>query len=124
MLIGISAILILTESFSERMEPYLAIMLSTMVFTISGIFGVVLQKLPVPMFLPAFTGLFGLSTILYSLFYTPEIPPQAIKEPEIENMELLKSIASGAISGSVVSVLPGITSAHATVMAMLARRNK
>ena len=123
-LIGISAILILTESFSERMEPHLAIMLSTMVFTISGIFGVVLQKLPVPMFLPAFTGLFGLSTILYSLFYTPEIPPQEIKEPEIENMELLKSIASGAVSGSVVSVLPGITSAHATVMAMLARRNR
>jgi len=123
-LIGISAILILTESFSERMEPHLAIMLSTMVFTISGIFGVVLQKLPVPMFLPAFTGLFGLSTILYSLFYTPEIPPQEIKEPEIENMGVLKSIASGAVSGSVVSVLPGITSAHATVMAMLARRNR
>ena len=124
LLIGISAILILTESFSERMEPHLAIMLSTMVFTISGIFGIVLQKLPVPMYFPAFTGLFGLSTILYSLFYTPEIPPQEIKEPEIKGMGILKSIVSGAVSGSMVSVLPGITSAHATVMAMLARRNR
>ena len=123
-LIGISAILILTESFSERMEPHLAIMLSTMVFTISGIFGIVLQNLPVPMYFPAFTGLFGLSTILYSLFYTPEMPPQEIKEPEIRGMGILKSIVSGAVFGSMVSILPGITSAHATVMAMLARRNR
>jgi len=124
LLIGISAILILTESFSERMEPHLAIMLSTMVFTISGIFGIVLQNLPVPMYFPAFTGLFGLSTILYSLFYTPEMPPQEIKEPEIRGMGILKSIVSGAVFGSMVSILPGITSAHATVMAMLARRNR
>ena len=124
LLIGISAILILTESSSERMEPHLAIMLSTMVFTISGIFGIVLQNLPVPMYFPAFTGLFGLSTILYSLFYTPEMPPQEIKEPEIRGMGILKSIVSGAVSGSMVSILPGITSAHATVMAMLARRNR
>ncbi len=124
LLIGISAILILTESSSERMEPHLAIMLSTMVFIIAGIFGIVLQNLPVPMYFPAFTGLFGLSTILYSLFYTPEIPPQEIKEPEIRGMGILKSIVSGAVSGSMVSILPGITSAHATVMAMLARRNR
>ena len=124
LLIGISAILILTESSSERMEPHLAIILSTMVFIIAGIFGIVLQNLPVPMYFPAFTGLFGLSTILYSLFYTPEIPPQEIKEPEIKGMGILKSIVSGAVSGSMVSVLPGITSAHATVMAMLARRNR
>jgi len=123
-LIGISAILILTESSSERMEPHLAIMLSTMVFIIAGIFGIVLQNLPVPMYFPAFTGLFGLSTILYSLFYTPEIPPQEIKEPEIRGMGILKSIVSGAVFGSMVSILPGITSAHATVMAMLARRNR
>jgi len=124
LLIGISAILILTESSSERMEPHLAIMLSTMVFIIAGIFGIVLQNLPVPMYFPAFTGLFGLSTILYSLFYTPEIPPQEIKEPEIRGMGILKSIVSGAVFGSMVSILPGITSAHATVMAMLARRNR
>ena len=124
LLIGISAILILTESSSERMEPHLAIMLSTMVFIIAGIFGIVLQNLPVPMYFPAFTGLFGLSTILYSLFYTPEMPPQEIKEPEIRGMGILKSIVSGAVFGSMVSILPGITSAHATVMAMLARRNR
>jgi len=124
LLIGISAILILTESSSERMEPHLAIILSTMVFIIAGIFGIVLQNLPVPMYFPAFTGLFGLSTILYSLFYTPEIPPQEIKEPEIRGMGILKSIVSGAVFGSMVSILPGITSAHATVMAMLARRNR
>ncbi len=126
LLTGISALLVLTESFNERMEPFIAIMLSLMVFVISGIFGFVLQGLPAPasMLFPAFSGLFGLSTILYSLFYTPEIPEQVINEPEIKNTDVLKSIISGASFGSVVSALPGITSAHATVMAMLARRNR
>jgi TctA family transporter len=61
------------------------------------------------MLFPALTGLFGLSTILFSLFYTPDIPEQRIEEPELEPGEIF---------------LPGITSAHATVMAMLARRNR
>ncbi len=126
LLIGISALLVLTESFTERMEPLTAITLSMMVFIISGIFGFVVFELPssTSMLFPAFSGLFGLSTILYSLFYTPEIPDQAINEPEIAHTGVLKSVISGATFGSVVSALPGITSAHATVMAMLARRNR
>ncbi len=128
LLIGISALLILTESFSERMEPHVAVFFSLMVFTISGIFGLVLYNLPAPMLFPTFTGLFGISTILYSLLYTPDIPAQVIEEPDIEDMNarvgILKSVLSGAAFGSMVSILPGVTSAHATVMAMLARRNR
>ncbi len=126
LLIGISALLVLTEGFTERMEPLMAIMLALMVFFISGIFGILMLKLPssASMLFPAFSGLFGLSTILYSLFYTPELPDQAINEPEIERTGVLKSVISGASFGTLVSALPGITSAHATVMAMLARRDR
>ncbi len=132
LLIGISALLILTESFSERMEAYQAILLSTFVFILSGLFGYVILNMPVhsPFFLsssmlfPALTGLFGLSTIFFSLLYTPELPEQKIEEPEIERGGVIKSVTSGAAFGSLVSFLPGITSAHATVMAMLARRNR
>ncbi len=131
-LIGISALLILTESFSETMEAYQAILLSLFVFLLAGLFGYLILDMPVhapfsfrsTMLFPALTGLFGLSTILFSLFYTPDIPEQKIEEPELEPGEIAKSVVSGSVFGSMVSFLPGITSAHATVMAMLARRNR
>jgi len=95
-LIGISALLILTESFSERMEVYQAIVLSSFVFLLSGLFGYVILDLPVhspfffrsTMLFPALNGLFGLSTILFSLLHTPEIPEQRIEEPEMEKGEI------------------------------------
>ncbi len=132
LLIGISALLILTESFSERMEVYQAILLSFFVFLLSGLFGYVILNMPVhapfffrsTMLFPALTGLFGLSTILFSLLYTPEIPEQMIKEPVMDRGGIVRSVISGSAFGSLVSFLPGITSAHATVMAMLARRNR
>ncbi|MHC1611488.1 MAG: tripartite tricarboxylate transporter permease [Candidatus Methanospirareceae archaeon] len=132
LLIGISALLIFTESFSERMEAYQAIFLSASVFILSGLFGYVILNMPVhapflfrsTMLFPALTGLFGLSTILFSLLYTPEIPEQVIEEPVMDRGSIMRSVISGSAFGSLVSVLPGITSAHATVMAMLARRNR
>ena len=132
LLIGISTLLILTESFSERMEAYKAILLSASVFVLAGIFGCVILDMPVhapfvfssTMLFPALTGLFGLSTISYSLLHTPAIPEQEIEEPVMEKTDVVKSVLSGSISGSLVSFLPGITSAHATVLAMLARRNR
>ncbi len=131
-LIGISALLIFTESFSERIEVYQAILLSSFVFLLSGGFGYVILNLPVhspfffrsTMLFPALTGLFGLSTILFSLLHIPEIPEQRIEELEMEKGEIANSVISGSAFGSLVSFLPGITSAHATVMAMLARRNR
>jgi putative membrane protein len=125
-LIGISALLILTESFSERLEAYQAVLLSSFVFILSGVFGYIVLNMPVStsMLFPALTGLFGLSTLLYSLFYTPEIPEQTIEEPVTEKSDIVKSVLSGSTCGALVSFLPGVTSAHATVMAMLARRNR
>jgi len=125
-LIGISLLLILTESFSERLDAYLAVLLSSFVFILSGVFGYIVLTMPVStsMLFPALTGLFGLSTLLYSLFYTPEIPEQTIEEPVTEKSDIVKSVLSGSTCGAMVSFLPGVTSAHATVMAMLARRNR
>jgi putative membrane protein len=131
-LIGISTLFVLTESFNERMEAYQAIILSSSVFLLSGVFGYVILNMPVhspfsfhsTTLFPALTGLFGLSTILFSLFHTPEIPEQRIEEPVRGKGEIAKSVISGSVFGSLVSFLPGITSAHATVMAMLARRNR
>ncbi len=132
LLIGISALLILTEGFSERMEAYQAILLSSFVFILSGLYGYMILNMPVhapfffpsTMLFPALTGLFGLSTILFSLLYTPEIPEQRVEEPALERGGIMRSVISGSALGSLVSFLPGITSTHATVLAMLARRNR
>ncbi|HDS45701.1 MAG TPA: hypothetical protein ENN68_06385 [Methanomicrobia archaeon] len=132
LLFGISTLLVLTESFNERMPSSQAVFLAAFVFLLAGIFGCVVLDMPVhtpflfssTMLFPALTGLFGLSTICYSLLHTPEIPEQTIEEPETENAEVIKSVLSGSIFGTLVSFLPGITSAHATVMAMLTRRNR
>jgi putative membrane protein len=108
------------------MEAYQAVILSSFVFILSGVFGYVVLNMPVrsSMLFPALTGLFGLSTLLYSLFYTPEIPEQMIEAPVTEKSDFVKSVLSGSTCGAIVSFLPGITSAHATVMAMLARRTR
>lgn len=158
-LVGISALFILTESFSERWEAHWAVLLASAVFLLSGLFGCVVLRMPVPvspfplfsslrstLLFPALTGLFGLSAVLFSLLYTPEIPEQETEEPAVERdsrtdrtdrtdrtnrtnrteerAELVKSAVSGSAFGTLVSFLPGITSAHATVFAMLARRNR
>ncbi len=134
-LIGISAVLILTESLSERLMPLHAVSFSLIVFLLSGIFGYLILNTtvknlvegflyPPSMIFPALTGLFGTSTLIYSAIHEPEIPPQEIREPEVELSELFRSISSGTIFGSIIGFLPGITPAHATIMAMLARRNR
>jgi putative membrane protein len=132
LLLAISVLLILTESFSERMEPYKAILLSSSVFLLAGIFGLVILNLPYraplplqsTLLFPALTGLFGLATILFAVLHTPELPKQRIVEPSIDRTRMLKSVSSGSIFGMLVSFLPGITTAHATVLAMLARRSR
>jgi len=73
---------------------------------------------------PAFTGLFGVSILLFSLANTPKIPEQRISEPIINRKETLKSIITGSLAGSVLGFLPGVTSGHATVLSMLGRKTK
>lgn len=120
-LIGISALLIGTE---RRSIP-----LATLTFFLAGLFGCLIFDMPVvshfglrgTSLFPALTGLFGLPTLIYSLMYTPEIPEQDVREPEVDFKESTKSILSGSTFGSVVGFLPGVTSAQATIISMLAR---
>ncbi|RLG37525.1 MAG: hypothetical protein DRN91_05225 [Candidatus Alkanophagales archaeon] len=137
LLLGISALLILTESFNERLMPMQAVLLALLVFMLSGALGYsilntelmnisngLFNSYRVSLLFPALTGLFGVASLLYSAAHAPDIPAQVLKEPEIDKSELTKSIAAGTLFGSVVGFLPGITAAHATVFAMLARRNR
>ena len=131
-LIGISLLLILSESI-KSMEPVEAVIASSFVFILSGVFGYFISNMNLssPVFasssnalFPALTGLFGLSTVIFSLLHTPEIPAQKTEKTRIKISSAMKSAFVGSSSGMFVSFIPGVTAAHATVIAMLARKNR
>lgn len=102
------------------------------VFILSGFFGLIILDMSVdspiglssPVLFPALAGLFGTPTLLTSLLTKPKIPKQNIEEPKLSNKNKKSSILSvitGSFGGILVSIIPGITSATGTIIAMNAR---
>ena len=102
------------------------------VFLLSGIFGIIIFKIPVdspiglssPVLFPALAGLFGTPTLLESLMTKPSIPNQIIKDPCLDGCTKKSStlsVITGSLGGVLVSIIPGITSATGTILAMNAR---
>ncbi|MEA2055857.1 MAG: tripartite tricarboxylate transporter permease, partial [Candidatus Thermoplasmatota archaeon] len=135
-LIAISILMIGTEKgkiddFGKKgIKPAIVGMFfATFVFALSGIFGLVIFEVPVsspigfssPILFPALSGLFGTPTLLTSLMTNPTIPKQKIEEPKLDKKTKKSSILSvitGCIGGILVSIIPGITSATGTILAM------
>jgi len=121
-LLAVSAVLIGTERSAKH------VMYALLVFILSGIFGMQVMGMgsssPVgansSLLFPALAGLFGIPTLLHS-FGTASLPEQHIEEERIDFEEGMKDVSTGVVAGSVVSILPGVTSAVATIMAMVAR---
>ncbi len=102
------------------------------VFLLSGVFGLLIFNLtprspiglPAPVLFPAFVGLFGLPTLLASLATKPDIPAQNL-EPltlnRIDTKASAVSVVTGSFAGIFVSLIPGLTTATGTVIAMNAR---
>jgi putative membrane protein len=138
-LLAISILMLATEKakidvFGKKgITPSIIGMLFALyVFLLSGFFGIVIFDVPVdspiglssPVLFPALAGLFGTPTLLTSLMTKPVIPKQVIKEPVLSNK--LKrssslSVTTGSLGGILVSIIPGITSATGTILAMNAR---
>jgi len=138
-LIAIALLMICTEKgkisdFGLTGKPsYAAGMLFALfVFVLCGVFGLIILDFPVdspiglasPVLFPALSGLFGMPTLLTSLMTKPVIPKQVIEQvtlsDEMKKSSML-SIFTGSIAGVLVSIIPGITSATGTIMAMNAR---
>lgn len=105
---------------------------ATFLFILSGIFGIIALDLPVqspigfdsPVLFPALSGLFGLPTLITSLATKPKIPKQHLDAPRLspsEKRASLLSITTGSTAGILVSIIPGITSAVGTILAMNVR---
>ncbi|HIH97369.1 MAG TPA: hypothetical protein HA348_07875 [Thermoplasmata archaeon] len=139
-LIALSLVLIGTEHGEPFREKFgknsiqsrlSGIGFAALVFSLSGIFGVVIFNmqvqspigLPAPLLFPALTGLFGSSALLYSLRHEPLLPEQHVESAyEVDFGKSLKSILTGTLSGTLVSILPGATPAAGTIVARALQR--
>ena len=138
-LLAISILMICTEKGKIEVKSKNGIFSSALgmffaffVFIVSGIFGIIIFEVPVtspigtdsPVLFPALAGLFGVSTLINSLMTKPFIPKQKIEEVKLSK-EMKKSsilsVATGSLGGILVSIIPGITSATGTVLALNTR---
>lgn len=138
-LIAISVLIIATEK--GRIEIWdrngvfpsvLGIFFAIFVFVLSGFFGFLIFDLsvdspiglPSPVLFPALAGLFGTPTLLKSVLTKPSIPNQSLSKPVFDSETRKSSVFSvltGSIGGLFVSVIPGVTSATGTILAMTVR---
>ncbi|HDN96341.1 MAG TPA: hypothetical protein ENG71_04680 [Thermoplasmatales archaeon] len=123
----------------EVLVPYILLLISIIliftsenrlnalfIFLLSGLFGFVILNIDVsflfpssPLF-PALAGLFGVPALVYS--YKQILPPQNLEEKSITIKG--KDVAGGVMAGGLVSILPGVSSAVATILALLFRKEK
>ena len=138
-LLAISILMIATEKakiddFGKKgkIPAVIGMLFALFVFFLSGLFGIIIFQVPVdspiglssPVLFPALAGLFGTPTLLTSLMTKPVIPKQEIIEPRLKKnskKSSVLSITTGSLGGILVSIIPGITSATGTILAMNAR---
>ena len=107
----------LTYSLTSNFRDFLW---SSLLFVISGILGWIIFQSPISSgvtLMCVFSGLFGISTILFSLNDSSTIPHQnPFYELNIDYNKF-KSIFAGGITGSILGFLPGFGPAQGTVIA-------
>ncbi len=110
----------LTYSLTRSSRDFLW---SILLFVLSGILGWIIFQTPISSgvtLMCTFSGLFGISTILFSLNDSSTIPHQ---NPFYElNLDFnkFKSIFAGGITGAILGFLPGFGPAQGTVIAQAA----
>lgn len=96
------------------------------VFSLSGILGFLVLRnniLGANALFPMLTGLFGLSTIIYSTRES-SLPPQKRIVNPIQGKDVITGGLAGSLSGILVGLLPGIGGAQATFLSQEALRGK
>ena len=90
---------------------------SLIIFSLAGFLGISSLNLPIeqPLF-PLLTGLFGSSTLIYSLKTHAKIPEQIIEKSSISKKELIKPTLATILISPVCGLLPGLGSSQAAIM--------
>lgn len=93
---------------------------SMTLFLLSGIMGYIMFNLPVSpnvSLLCIFTGLFGVSTLLYSLSESSFVPTQNRFHNFKINSTILRGIFAGGLAGTILGFLPGLGPAQGSLIA-------
>jgi putative membrane protein len=93
---------------------------SIFLFLSSGIMGWVMLNTPMSTnvtLLTIFSGLFGVSTLIYSLTQNSTVPTQNKNHNFRINKNVLKGIFAGGIAGSILGFLPGMGPAQGSILA-------
>ena len=125
-IIAVISVMILTEKSPKAM------LISSTILLLSGIYGLIVLDLslespfglPSSSLFPSFTGLFGLSTLLSSVLSKSRMVEQELHEPVLlkaDRSSGIVSVITGSLSGILVSIIPGVTTAIGTVIALVTR---
>lgn len=96
---------------------------SLLLFILSGILGWIIFQAPISSgisLMCVFSGLFGVSTIIFSLNDNSTIPHQNKFYDLIIDREKIKSIIAGGTTGAILGFLPGFGPAQGSVLAQTA----
>lgn len=117
----IGIILIIIATYMILIEKsWLQKIAGFLIFILSGLLGVIVFDLSLHQpLLGMLSGLFGISTLLFSLKDNNQIPPQDFNyEGKLEKKETTKSFFTALFSGSLTGLFPGLGSAQAAVLGM------
>lgn len=98
----------------------LAFMWSMLLFVLSGILGWIMLQTPISSgisLMCTFSGLFGISTILFSLNDSSSIPHQNKFYDFVIDRDTIKSIFAGGTAGAILGFLPGFGPAQGSIIA-------
>lgn len=125
-LLFLCSLLIVSETSKINGSNFYGCTMAGLVFFSSGILGSIVLSLPTTSpvgfrstnLFPLFTGLFGFSNLVLSLNDSSanELPIQE-KLTDSEDLNTLPAVP-GMLAGSLVGFLPGVSSAHAAIIAM------
>lgn len=97
------------------------ILWGSFVFFISGILGIIVlgwQNLDQPL-LPLLSGLFGVSSLVTSLFNKVKLPAQQVTETiQVDFWNNFKAVSAAVVTGCLAGFMPGLGSAQAAILAM------
>lgn len=118
--IWIILIVVVVYMFIRLNRDLNSIAWSVVIFLFSGAMGWIMLNSPISSgvsLLCMFTGLFGISTLLYSLSQSSEVPVQNTEHHLRVDKNILRGIFAGGIAGSILGFLPGMGPAQGSIIA-------
>ncbi|MGN1321007.1 MAG: tripartite tricarboxylate transporter permease [Methanosphaera sp.] len=118
--IGYLLIIVMSIMIYKSNKNNITRMMSLLIFLISGILGIIILSSYLGSnmgLLCMLSGLFSISTLLYSVNNESSIPPQNNDKSIVVNSDFKKSVFAGSISGCILGLLPGLGPAQGTLIA-------